>query len=164
MERGKQTGHICRWMALGITIATIVVGCTIVIGLFEWCDRSRMESRIAETHLWRKSIYDLNMRAPSCPRLGRQWKSIDRHIIVRFLINTAIQCNKFNSQASFTLQKVCSALEGCTSIRMLQSSTWKVPLNLCYLFYFSLYDCINKQVSSAFNVSVVSTLGGNTPL
>ena len=102
MERGKQTGHICRWMALGITIATIVVGCTIVIGLFEWCDRSRMESRIAETHLWRKSIYDLNMRAPSCPRLGRQWKSIDRHIIVRFLINTAIQCNKFNIQSFFS--------------------------------------------------------------
>lgn len=62
MERRKQTGHICRWMAFGITIATIVVGCTIVIGLFEWRDRSRMESRIAETHLWRKSMYDLNMR------------------------------------------------------------------------------------------------------
>lgn len=35
----------CRWMALGITIATIVVGCTIVVGLFEWCDRSWMENR-----------------------------------------------------------------------------------------------------------------------
>lgn len=33
MERRKQTGHICRWMAFGITIATIVVGCTIGIGL-----------------------------------------------------------------------------------------------------------------------------------
>ena len=44
MERRKQTGQICRWMALGITIATIVVGCTIVVGLFEWCDRSWMES------------------------------------------------------------------------------------------------------------------------
>ena len=62
MERKKQTGYVCRWMAFGITIATIVVGCTIVISLFEWRDRSRMESRIAETHLWRKSIYDLNMR------------------------------------------------------------------------------------------------------
>ena len=30
--------------------------------LFEWRDRSRMESRIAETHLWQKSMYDLNMR------------------------------------------------------------------------------------------------------
>ena len=86
-------------MAFGITIVTIVVGCTSVIGLFEWRDRSRMESRNAERHLWRKNIYDLNMRAPSCPRLGRQWKSIDRHIIVRFLINTAIQYNKFNSQS-----------------------------------------------------------------
>ena len=61
MERKKQTGHVCRWMAFGITIVTIIVGCTIVIGLFEWRDRSRMESRIAETHLWRKSMYDLNM-------------------------------------------------------------------------------------------------------
>lgn len=48
-------------MALGITIATIVVGCTIVIGLFEWCDRSWMENRYSETLLWRKSMYDLNM-------------------------------------------------------------------------------------------------------
>lgn len=62
MEHKKQTGHVCQWMVFGITIVTIVVGCTIVIGLFEWRDRSRMESRIAETYLWRKSIYDLNMR------------------------------------------------------------------------------------------------------
>ena len=61
------------------------------------------------------------------------------------------------------LMEKLSPLKGCTSIRMLQSSTWKVPLNLSYLFYFSLYDCINKQVPSAFNVSVVSTSGGNTP-
>ena len=32
MERKKQTGHVCRWMAFGITIVTIIVGCTIVIG------------------------------------------------------------------------------------------------------------------------------------
>ncbi|MQO08899.1 hypothetical protein F7D57_04010 [Prevotella copri] len=76
MERRKQTGHICRWMALGITIATIVVGCTIVIGLFEWCDRSRMESRIAETHLWRKSMYDLNMRVAKLSPLG---ETMDKH-------------------------------------------------------------------------------------
>ena len=36
MEHKKQTGHVCRWMVFGITIVTIVVGCTIVIGLFEW--------------------------------------------------------------------------------------------------------------------------------
>ena len=102
MERRKQTGHICRWMALGITIATIVVGCTIVIGLFEWRDRSRMESRIAETHLWRKSMYDLNMRVAKLSRLVRQWINIDRHIIVRFLINTTILCNKFNIQSFFS--------------------------------------------------------------
>ena len=39
-----------------------VVGSIIVISLFLWRDRSRMESRIAETHLWQKSMYDLNMR------------------------------------------------------------------------------------------------------
>jgi len=38
----------------------------------------------------------------SCLCLGRRWKSIDRHIIVRFLINTAIQCNKFNIQSFFS--------------------------------------------------------------
>ena len=62
MERKKQTGHVCRWMAFGITIVTIVVGCTMVIGLFEWLDRSKMENMIAETYLGRKSMYDLNMR------------------------------------------------------------------------------------------------------
>ena len=61
MERKEQTGHICRWMALGIMTSIVIVGCTIVIGLFEWRDRSRMESRIAETYLWRKSIFYLNM-------------------------------------------------------------------------------------------------------
>ena len=74
MERKKQTGHVCRWMAFGITIVTIVVGCTIVIGLFEWRDRSRMESRNAETHLWRKNVYDLNMRVAKLSLLGETWK------------------------------------------------------------------------------------------
>ena len=60
MEPKKQTWHVCRWMAFGITIVT-VVECTIVIGLFELLDRSLMESKNAETHLWRKSMYDLNM-------------------------------------------------------------------------------------------------------
>lgn len=70
MERKKQTGHICRWMALGITFATIVVGCTIVIGLFEWRDRSRMESRNAELHQWRKNTYDLSVRIAKLSLLG----------------------------------------------------------------------------------------------
>ena len=61
MERKKRTGRVCRWMAFGITIVTVVVEFTILIDLFEWRDRSRMESRNAETHLWRKSMYDLNM-------------------------------------------------------------------------------------------------------
>lgn len=64
---------------------------------------------------------------------------------------------------SLILQNMLSPLEGCTSIKILPSSTWKVPLNFSRSFCFSLYACINKQVSSAFNVSVVSTSGGNTP-
>lgn len=57
MEHKKQTGHVCRWMVFGITIVTIVVGCTIVIGLFEWRDRSRMGEQdcrdvpLAEKHI-----------------------------------------------------------------------------------------------------------------
>ena len=43
MERKEQTGHICRWMALGIMTAIVIVGCTIVIGLFEWRDRKEIE-------------------------------------------------------------------------------------------------------------------------
>ena len=102
MEHKKQTRHVCRWMVFGITIVTIVVGCTIVIGLFEWRDRSRMESRNAETHLWRKNVYDLNMRVAKLSLLGETMENIDRHIIVRFLINTTIQCNKFNIQSFFS--------------------------------------------------------------
>ena len=30
MERKKRTRRVCRWMAFGITIVTIIVGCTIV--------------------------------------------------------------------------------------------------------------------------------------
>lgn len=57
-------------MALGIMIATIVVGCTIVIGLFEWRDRNSMENRNAELHLWRKSMYDLNIHVTKLALLG----------------------------------------------------------------------------------------------
>lgn len=70
MERKKQTGHICRWMDLGIMIATIVVGCTIGIGLFEWRDRSSMENRNSELHLWRKSMYNLNIHVTKLALLG----------------------------------------------------------------------------------------------
>jgi len=84
MERKKQTGHVCRWMAFGITIVTIVVGCTIVIGLFEWRDRSRMESRNAETHLWRKSMYDLNMRVAKLSLLGETAVDWDSTAVVEY--------------------------------------------------------------------------------
>ena len=63
MERKEQTGHICRWMALGIMTAIVIVGCTIVIGLFEWRDRKEIECRNAELHQWRKNVHDLNYRS-----------------------------------------------------------------------------------------------------
>lgn len=76
IERKEQTGHVCRWMAFGITIVTVVVECTSVIGLFEWRDRSRMESRNADTHLWRKNVYDLNMRVAKLSLLG---ETMEKH-------------------------------------------------------------------------------------
>ena len=49
MERKEQTGHICRWMALGIMTAIVIVGCTIVIGLFEWRDRKEIYFKLDDT-------------------------------------------------------------------------------------------------------------------
>ncbi len=50
MERKEQTGHICRWMAVGTMAAVIIVGCTIIIGLFEWRDRKDIASKNAELY------------------------------------------------------------------------------------------------------------------
>ena len=80
MERKEQTGHICRWMALGIMIAAIIVGCTIVIGLFEWRDRKEIECRNAELHQWRKNVHDLNLHITELSLLGEMvadWDSTD---------------------------------------------------------------------------------------
>ena len=118
IERKEQTGHVCRWMAFGITIVTVVVGCTSVIGLFEWRDRSRMESRNADTHLWRKNVYDLNMRVAKLSLLGETMENIDRHIIVRFLINTTIQCNKFNIQSFFSYNIKAKQYESIIKTRL----------------------------------------------
>lgn len=70
MERKEQTGHICRWMALGIMTAIVIVGCTIVIGLFEWRDRKEIECRNAELHQWRKNVHDLNLHITELSLLG----------------------------------------------------------------------------------------------
>lgn len=80
MERKEQTGHICRWMALGIMIAFIIVGCTITIGLFEWRDRKEIECRNAELHQWRKDVHDLNVHITELSLLGEMvadWDSMD---------------------------------------------------------------------------------------
>lgn len=78
MERKEQTGHICRWMACGIMAAIIIVGCTIMIGLFEWRDRKDIEYRNAELHEWRKSVHELNMHVTELSLLGEtvaDWNS-----------------------------------------------------------------------------------------
>ncbi len=80
MERKKQTGHICRWMACGIMAAIIIVGCTIVIGLFEWRDRNEIEYKNAELHKWRKQVHDLNLHIAKLSLLGEtvaDWDSMD---------------------------------------------------------------------------------------
>ena len=80
MERKEQTGHICRWMALGIMTAIVIVGCTIVIGLFEWRDRKEIECRNAELHQWRKNVHDLNLHIAELSLLGEMvadWDSTD---------------------------------------------------------------------------------------
>ena len=80
MERKEQTGHICRWMALGIMTAIVIVGCTIVIGLFEWRDRKEIECRNAELHQWRKNVHDLNLHITELSLLGEivaDWDSTD---------------------------------------------------------------------------------------
>ena len=80
MEHKKQTGHVCRWMVFCITIVTIVVGCTIVIGLFEWRDRKEIECKNAELHQWRKNVHDLNLHITELSLLGEMvadWDSTD---------------------------------------------------------------------------------------
>ena len=70
MERKEQTGHICRWMACGIMAAVIIVGCTIMIGLFEWRDRKEIEYQNAELHEWRKHVHELNLHITALSLLG----------------------------------------------------------------------------------------------
>ena len=80
MERRKQTGHICRWMAVGIMLAVIIVGCTIMIGLFEWRDRKEIESRNQELHYWQRDVHELNMHIAELSLLGEtvaDWDSTD---------------------------------------------------------------------------------------
>ena len=86
MERKEQTGHICRWMALGIMTAIVIVGCTIVIGLFEWRDRKEIECRNAELHQWRKNVHDLNLHITELSLLGEMAKYINIGVYIRFLM------------------------------------------------------------------------------
>lgn len=80
MERKKQTGHICRWMACGIMAAILIIGCTIMIGLSEWHDRKEIECRNTELYEWRKDMHDLNMHIAEMSLLGEtvaDWDTTD---------------------------------------------------------------------------------------
>ena len=96
MKRKEQTGHICRWMALGIMSAIAIVGCTIVIGLFEWRDRKEIECRNAELHQWRKNVHDLNLHITELSLLGEMvadWDSTDvgEYHSLRLEVNSMFQ-------------------------------------------------------------------------
>lgn len=96
MERRKQTGHICRWMAVGIMLAVIIVGCTIMIGLFEWRDRKEIESRNQELHHWQRDVHELNMHIAELSLLGEtvaDWDSTDAKVyhILRGEVDSMLQ-------------------------------------------------------------------------
>ena len=96
MERKEQTGHICRWMGIGIIVATVIVGCTIMIGLFEWRDRKNIENKNAELHLWRKNALDLNMCITELSLLSETaagWDSahLNRFHSLRLEVNEKLQ-------------------------------------------------------------------------
>ena len=105
MERKEQTGHICRWMALGIMTAIVIVGCTIVIGLFEWRDRKEIECRNAELHQWRKNVHDLNLHITELSLLGEMvadWDSTDVNVAktehshpLGMVVSTHFRCGKW---------------------------------------------------------------------
>lgn len=56
-----------------------------------------------------------------------------------------------------------SLLDGCSSIKILPSITLKMPFNTSQLSDSFADFRFKRQVPSAFSVSIVSTLGGNTP-
>ena len=96
MERRKQTGHICRWMAVGIMIAVIIVGCTIMIGLFEWRDRKEIESRNKELHHWQRDVHELNMHIAELSLLGEtvaDWDTteVKNYHAVRIEVDSMLQ-------------------------------------------------------------------------
>ena len=96
MERRKQTGHICRWMAVGIMLAVIIVGCTIMIGLFEWRDRKEIESRNQELHHWQRDVHELNMHIAELSLLGEtvaDWDTteVKSYHVVRIEVDSMLQ-------------------------------------------------------------------------
>ena len=96
MERRKQTGHICRWMAVGIMLAVIIVGCTIMIGLFEWRDRKEIESKNQELHHWQRDVHELNMHIAELSLLGEtvaDWDSteVNEYHALRMEVDSMIQ-------------------------------------------------------------------------
>ena len=96
MERRKQTGHICRWMAVGIMLAVIIVGCTIIIGLFEWRDRRVIENKSQELHHWQRNVHELNMHIAELSLLGEtvaDWDclEVNEYHALRMEVDSMIQ-------------------------------------------------------------------------
>ena len=61
-------------------LAVIIVGCTIMIGLFEWRDRKEIESRNQELHHWQRDVHELNMHIAELSLLGEtvaDWDSTE---------------------------------------------------------------------------------------
>ena len=117
MERKEQTGHICRWMALGIMTAIVIVGCTIVIGLFEWRDRKEIECRNAELHQWRKNVHDLNLHITELSLLGEMvadWDSTDvnENHSLRLEVDSMLEGRKGTAPSGY---KGCHAGSECHS-------------------------------------------------
>ncbi len=96
MERKEQTGNICRWMALGVMAALIIVGCTIALGLFEWRDRKEIARQNAELYQWRRNVHDLNKGMAELAFLGEtvaKWDSADvsGYHALRMEVDTMLQ-------------------------------------------------------------------------
>ena len=80
MKNKGQTGHICRKIACSIVVAITIIGCTIVIGQFEWRARKVIEYKYTEQHQLQKDMHDLNMHIAEMSLLSEtvaDWDTTD---------------------------------------------------------------------------------------
>ena len=77
-------------------LAVIIVGCTIMIGLFEWRDRKEIESSNRELHHWQRDVHELNMHIAELSLLGEtlaDWDSteVNEYHALRMEVDSMIQ-------------------------------------------------------------------------